>query len=167
MWRIRRYRSCVQTLGKTLLAGWTEPIRRGRRKPSGLCNDLVHSRDLGGGAGDRLLMDVARVLEGVSPVIDQSRVAHSGKIRGCTQRCLRTLVPKVGWWTRDRRGGIQHKVLVQIAVPVAGIRIRIRSQRLLGRGRGKPCLLLVIRGERRDVERGNVESGKKPGKGRL
>jgi hypothetical protein len=45
---------------------------------------------------------------------------------------------------------------IGVAVVVVRDRIRILRQRLLVRGVGKPCLLLVIRGERRGVGRENV-----------
>lgn len=107
-----------------------------------------------------LLVDVdTAVLNGVS-AINQRLVLRDVSVKAGTRRCLQRLFPGTGWRARDWLLRIEHKVLMQIGVAVAVAvvrdRIRILRQRLLVRGIGKPCLLLVIRGERRGVGRENV-----------
>lgn len=89
-------------------------------------------------------------------VLDQERMEREGSM-GCVGGLMRTEVPGTLLGTWGWCGGIEHKVLAQtvVAAVVVFAADRIGSQRLRGRGRGKPCLLLVIRGERRNVDRGN------------
>jgi hypothetical protein len=107
------------------------------------------------------------ILNGVSAV-NQRLVLHWSLVKVGTQRCWRRLGPGRSWRARGWLLRIEHKVLrlrivavVVVVVAVVRDQIRMLRQRLLGRGVGKPCLLLVIRGERRDVGRRNGEGGKR------
>src|SRR5437868_437433 len=133
-------------------------MRVGRREAGRLCDQIGYSWGLDRRSSD---LRIGRVLKSVSSLVktDEVRVGHRRSLRGCTRGCWRSFVPRVDLRTRDWGLREQHKVLLLLLLVVE--RILILSQRLLGRGRGKPCLLLLIRGERRDVERGNVGGGKR------
>lgn len=136
-----------------LPAGWMEPIRGGQ-KPGRLRNKPGHSRHAG-----ELLLVLLLQADRMPPWIgaDQGRAEHRC-LMGCRRGCGRTLVARPGWRTRSGRGREEHEVLRQAAAGTAG---RIRgSQRRRGRGRGKPWLLKVIRGERRDADGENGVRGR-------
>lgn len=108
-----------------------------------------------------LLVNVDTAVLNCVSAINQRLVLRDVSIKAGTRRCLQRLFPGIGWRVRDWLLRIEHKVLMQIGVAVVVVRDRILilRQRLLVRGVGKPCLLLVIRGERRVVGRENVGKG--------
>lgn len=137
VWRGGRHRSRV-------LAGVLErgvgPIRGG---PGKLGDSRIRARVL------LLEMTLQLQTEGVSSgVVLRQKWLECRWSMGCFH-----------WHTRAGlrvRGGIEHKVLVYTVAVV----VLIGSQGLWLRGRGKPCLRLIIRGERRKVDRGKVVGGR-------
>ena len=104
------------------------------------------------------------ILDCVS-AINQRLVLHWSLTKAGTRRCWRRLGPRRSRRARVWLLRVENKVLLHVPVVVVAVAVRnqilMLRQRLLGRGVGKPCLLLVIRGERRDVGRRNGEGGKR------
>jgi hypothetical protein len=145
VWRIGRHRSRVMT---GVLERRVGPIRGGPGK-------LGHSRIL---RARVLLLEMTLQLqtEGVSSgVILRQEWLESRRSKGC----VHGRSTRVSARLRSGSGRIEHKVLSGTVVIVAVV-VLIGSQGLGVRGRRKPWLLLVIRGERRKVERGKVVVGR-------
>lgn len=164
--RIRSHGRGVNTQ-KVFPIGGTRPMRQRLREPGRLRGKSGHTRYLDGRTGNlpRLLrlglkllrLQRGRLLLSSRKVPGTNQKWMVGKSRGCT-RGYRSGVPGARRGTR----GIQNKVLLRgavavVVVVVAGI--RNLSQRLWGRGCWKPWLLVVIRVERREVERRNGVQG--------
>jgi hypothetical protein len=147
VWRIGRHRSRVMT---GVLERRVGPIRGGPGK-------LGHSGVWNRRARELLLkVSVQLQIEGVSSrIILRQEWLESRRSKGC----VHGRSTRVSARLRSGSGRIEHKVLSGTVVVVAVV-VLIGSQGLGVRGRRKPWLLLVIRGERRKVERGKVVVGR-------
>jgi hypothetical protein len=121
------------------------PIRGGPGK-------LGHSGVWNRRARELLLkVSVQLQIEGVSSrIILRQEWLESRRSKGC----VHGRSTRVSARLRSGSGRIEHKVLS--GTVVVAVVVLIGSQGLGVRGRRKPWLLLVIRGERRKVERGKV-----------
>lgn len=138
-------------IGKHRSRWWTGVLERGVGPIRGGPGKLGHSRILRARA-QLLELTLQLQIEGVSSgVVLRQEWLECRRSMGC---CHRHTQAGLRVWC----GWIEHEVLVYTVVAV--VVVLIGSQGLWMRGRGKPCLRLIIRGERRKVDRGKVVGGR-------